>query len=56
MSSTQSDAVQALKCITAILEKMATLHPSRDLREVLPDPAGLAVRARLVIANAETAQ
>ena len=42
----------ALEELRAIFEKMAALHPTRDLRDVLPDPAGLAVRTRMVAAIA----
>lgn len=38
----------ALDELAALFEKMAALHPSRDLREVLPDPGGLAVRTRII--------
>jgi hypothetical protein len=47
------DLLAGMRELAELLERMAALHPTRDLREVLPDPAGLAVRARAAIAKAE---
>lgn len=43
----------ALSDLAVLFERMGALHPSRDLREVLADSAGLAVRTRAAIAKAQ---
>lgn len=47
------ELLEALVDLASLTERMATLHPSRDFREVLHDPAGLALRIRAAIARAE---
>lgn len=47
------ELLAALVDLASLIERMAALHPSRDLREVLPDPAGLAHRIRAALSKAE---
>lgn len=52
LAKQRDDLLAALEELASLTKRMAALHPSRDLREVLPDPAGLALRIRALIAKA----
>lgn len=46
------DLYEALDELATLLGKAAALHPTRDLREVIADPLGLSIRARLLLSRA----